>query len=104
MSLKWKLILMIYKLTFLKSAKKEWDKLSVDAKKQFKNKLQERLLNPLVPKDSLIGMKDCYKIKLKSLGYRLVYKVLQEQIVVQVVAVGKRDKSLVYELANQRVN
>ena len=95
---------MIYKLTFLKSAKKEWDKLSVDAKKQFKNKLQERLLNPLVPKDSLIGMKDCYKIKLKSLGYRLVYKALQEQIVVQVVAVGKRDKSLVYELDNQKAN
>ena len=37
-------------------------------------------------------MKDIYKIKLRSLGYRLVYRVDDTRIVVMVVAVGKRDK------------
>jgi mRNA interferase RelE/StbE len=94
---------MIYKLAFLESAKKEWDKLDATIKEQFKKKLMERLLNPYVQKDKLFEMKDCYKIKLRSLGYRLVYKVIQERLIIQVVSVGKRDKDLAYKLAQQRL-
>ena len=87
---------MIYKLTFLESAKKEWDKLNPIIQGQFKRKLNERLKNPFVPKDKLSNLPNCYKIKLKSIGYRLVYKIFNDRLVIQVVAVGKRDKSLVY--------
>lgn len=94
---------MIFSLTFLKPALKEWDKLPENIKKQLKEKLQERLKNPVVPKDKLSQMPDCFKIKLRSSGYRLVYRVFQGRIVVQVIAIGKRDKSMVYELATKRL-
>ena len=53
-------------------------------------------------KDQLHGAKDRYKIKLKSAGYRLVYQVFDTEIVVLVIAVGKREGSAVYEAAAKR--
>jgi len=47
-------------------------------------------------------MKDCYKIKLRGAGYRLVYRVEDERIVILVLAVGKRERSSVYEQAAKR--
>lgn len=94
---------MSYKLTFLKSAKKEWDKLGETIKSQFKVKLEKRIQNPRIPKDNLHGLKDCYKIKLKSSGYRLVYKVIDDRVVVQVVVIGKRNNLEVYKAAHKRI-
>ncbi len=48
-------------------------------------------------------MPDCYKIKLRSVGYRLVYRVYDDRIVVQVIAVGKRERNEVYKAAAGRV-
>jgi mRNA interferase RelE/StbE len=49
-----------------------------------------------VPAAKLRGSKDRYKIKLRGVGYRLVYEVHDASVVVLVVAVGKRDKNDVY--------
>lgn len=92
-----------YKLTFLRDAQKEWEKLGTNIQKQLKAKLRERLANPRVPPAALRGMPDCYKIKLRSAGYRLVYRVYDDRIVVQVVAVGKRERNQVYKIAAGRV-
>lgn len=94
---------MTYSLTFLESALKEWGKLDHQIKLQFKKEIAERLENPIVLKDKLSGLSDCYKIKLRTAGYRLVYKVVKDIVTVQVVAIAKRDKSLVYELARTRL-
>ncbi len=94
---------MTYKLTFLKSALKEWDNLDGQIKAQFKKKLIERLEDPIFLKDKLSGLSDCYKIKLRTAGYRLVCKVIKDKITVQVIAIAKRDKSLVYDLARKRI-
>lgn len=94
---------MTYKLGFLVSAKKEWDELDSGIKQQFKNKLEERLKEPRVKKDQLRRMKDCYKIKLKSAGFRLVYRVDDQFVSVVVVAVGKRERSKVYMEAIKRI-
>ena len=94
---------MTYNLIFLKSAKKEWDKLTPFIEKQFKNKLIERLENPRIPKDKLVGIADCYKIKLRASGYRLVYKIVDERVIVRVIEIGKRDKEAVYKLAHYRL-
>lgn len=95
---------MTYKLTFLKSSLKEWENLDHQIKAQFKKKLAERLENPMVLKDKLSGLNDCYKIKLRTVGYRLVYKVIKDKITVQVIAIAKRDKSLVYDLVRKRID
>ncbi|MBJ5918692.1 type II toxin-antitoxin system RelE/ParE family toxin, partial [Salmonella enterica subsp. enterica serovar Typhimurium] len=45
----------------------------------------------------------CYKIKLRAAGVRLVYKVEDGELVILVVAVGKRDKNAVYDTARERL-
>lgn len=92
-----------YELEFAASALKEWNKLGANVRDQFKKKLAERIANPHVPSAKLHGMADCYKIKLKAAGYRLVYRVEDERLVVFVVAVGRRDRNLVYKIAAGRV-
>ncbi|BAN50572.1 hypothetical protein PCA10_48400 [Metapseudomonas resinovorans NBRC 106553] len=49
-------------------------------------------------------MQDCYKIKLRSVGYRLVYEVVDQRLVVTVIAVGKRERLEVYEAAKKRLD
>ncbi|UGB36878.1 type II toxin-antitoxin system RelE family toxin [Frateuria soli] len=94
---------MTYSLEFVESALKEWRKLSPDIRAQLKKKLAERLEHPHVPAARLHGMPDCFKIKLRASGYRLVYQVHDKVLVVTVVAVGKREKGLTYLAAKKRV-
>jgi mRNA interferase RelE/StbE len=94
---------MTYSLEFVESALKEWRKLPPDIREQLKKKLAERLEHPRVPDDRLHGMPDCYKIKLRASGYRLVYQVQDKVLVVTVVAVGKREKGLAYLAAKKRL-
>ena len=94
---------MTYELEFSVQALKEWEKLNSTVREQFKNKLRERLNRPRVPKDKLSGQKDCYKIKLRNAGYRLVYQVLDDVVVVFVISIGKRERSEVYNAAQKRL-
>ncbi|MDH4583842.1 type II toxin-antitoxin system RelE/ParE family toxin [Pseudomonas sp. BN415] len=93
---------MTYELEFLPSALKEWRKLGDTVQDQFKRKLKERLQRPRVQGDALHGMPDCFKIKLRSAGYRLVYRVEEGRITVVVISVGKRERGSVYESARNR--
>jgi mRNA interferase RelE/StbE len=93
---------MSYSLAFVESALKEWRKLAPPIREQFKKKLAERLEQPRVPSAKLHGMADCYKIKLRTVGYRLVYEVDDRVVVVTVIAVGKRDKLQAYRKAERR--
>ena len=71
-------------------------------RQQFVKKLRERLEGPRVPSAALHGMPDHYKIELRQLGYRLVYKVNDATVMVVVVAVGRRERGEVYEIARRR--
>ena len=93
---------MNYKLKFLPSALKEWKKLAPPIQKQLKKKLKERMQNPRNKASQLRGFKDVYKIKLRSVGYRLVYEVNDSEIVIYVIAVGKRERGIVYSQAETR--
>jgi len=68
-------------------------------RERFKNKLAARIATPRVESSRLSGMQDCYKIKLRSAGYRLVYQVRDAEIIVSVIAVGKRERNAVYKAA-----
>ena len=94
---------MSYSLEFITMAKKEWYSLDNTISKQFKKKLIERLEEPKVESAKLNGMDDCYKIKLRSAGYRLVYQVQDEELIVLVVSVGKRERNHVYKQAIKRI-
>ena len=93
---------MTYELAFLDEALKEWRKLDTATREQFKAKLAERLQNPKIPSARLHGSRERYKIKLRNAGYRLVYQVKDRDLLVLVVAVGKRERNAVYKAAERR--
>lgn len=95
-------ISMSYSLKFKEEALKEWRKLDSSVRVQFKKKLAERLQNPRMPAAKLSGQKDRFKIKLRRFGYRLVYEVRDTELVVVVVAIGKRERNAAYKAAARR--
>ena len=89
-----------YKLKFLPEALKEWHQLDGSIKLIFRKALKKRLIQPKVPGSELHGdLKDCYKIKLLNHGFRLVYTIEDQELVVLVLAVDKRENSIAYQSA-----
>lgn len=93
---------MTYKLEFDRRALREWGKLGHPVREQFKKKLAERLENPHVSASRLSGKTNRYKIKLRSSGYRLVYEVCDDRVLLLVITVGKRAGDEVYNRADSR--
>ncbi|MCT4625855.1 type II toxin-antitoxin system RelE/ParE family toxin [Halodesulfovibrio sp.] len=94
---------MTYDLEFNKQALKEWKKLGSTVREQFKKKLKERLENPKFPSAKLTGTESLFKIKLRQSGYRLVYQVIDDRVVVIVLSVGKRERLEAYKNAFTRL-
>jgi mRNA interferase RelE/StbE len=56
------------------------------------------LHNPFVDSAALSGdLAGCYKIKSKSSGIRLIYKVTESSLILLVISVGKRDGGESYD-------
>lgn len=91
---------MSYRLKFLPSALKEWRKLTPEIKAQFKAHLERMLENPHVDTARIRGYRNHYKIKLRSVGYRLVYEADDSEITVYVICVGRRDT--IYKILKKR--
>lgn len=93
-----------YSLRFIPSALKEWESLDGSVKENLKKLLAKRLDKPHVPGGELHGaLKGHYKIKLNRQGIRLVYAVEDDVLIVLVLAVDKREDSLVYKSAMARL-
>ena len=93
-----------YRLKFLPDALDEWNALDGSVKEVLKKLLKKRLAQPRVPGAELHGvLRDCYKIKLRKQGYRLVYQVEDDVLVVLVLAVAKREDMAVYRAALSRI-
>lgn len=93
-----------YQLEFLESALDEWKSLDGAVRQVLKKLLERRLETPRMPGAELHGeLADCYKIKLRKQGYRLVYQVRDAALVVIVIAVDRRDKDKVYLAAVDRI-
>ncbi|MCP9857923.1 MULTISPECIES: type II toxin-antitoxin system RelE/ParE family toxin [unclassified Cyanobium] len=89
-------------LAFHPEALREWQTLTAGIREQFMNKLAERLIEPRIPASKLRGSSHRYKIKLRAAGFRLVYDVRDRDVLVLVVAVGKRKRKAGYRQADQR--
>jgi len=93
-----------YRLLFLPSALKEWQELDGSVKDPMRKLLRKRLNNPRVPGGALHGaLAGYYKIKLKKHGFRLVYGVEDDALVVVVMAVDRREDSVIYRSAVARI-
>jgi mRNA interferase RelE/StbE len=94
---------MSFKLHFHEDALAEWNKLDKPVREQFKKKLTERLEVPRVANARVSGGPDLYKIKLRTVGYRLVYQIQEERVVILVLSVGKRERNAAYKAALGRI-
>jgi mRNA interferase RelE/StbE len=92
---------MAHELRFVPEALEDWADLDGAVKALFKNALKKRLQTPRLPGAELRPpLVDCYKIKLRGVGYRLVYLVRDGETPpdIVVLAVGRRDGGI-YEAA-----
>ena len=94
----------VYRLKFVPDAFDEWNKLDGSIKELFRKAIKKRLVQPHQPGSRLHGdLHFCYKIKLKKQGYRLVYTVEDEQLIVLVLAIDKREDLAAYHSAMLRL-
>lgn len=75
-----------------------------EAWRSYEGAVQEKARGktPHIPSAPLKGLGNAYKIKLPSAGYRLVYRVSDEVLIVTVIAIGKRAGGDVYQAATRR--
>ena len=91
-----------YELAIHPGAEKEWAKLDGSIKRRFKEKLvKERLKHPHVVKDALRELPDCYKIKITTPQFRLIYHVNDAKRLLTILSVASRDD--VYEELRNRL-
>lgn len=94
---------MAHDIQFHPAAFKEWNRLDNTIKRRLGVKLESRLANPRNTKDALAGsLAGCFKIKDSVSGYRLIYEVLDDVMVVMVLSVGQREKLKAYVVAALR--
>nr|WP_322052501.1 type II toxin-antitoxin system RelE/ParE family toxin [Paraburkholderia bannensis] len=92
-----------YELRFHKNAFKEWERLDATVRTHFSRKLAERMREPHVESAHLSNMRGCYKIKLVASGYRLIYHVIDRELVVLVLSISKREADAAYRKAHLRL-
>jgi mRNA interferase RelE/StbE len=92
---------MTYNLKFHPDALDEWNELPAPVKDYFKNKLEQRLENPHIPKSRLSGGYNLYKIKRKRPPFRLTYHVNDNALIVTALSIGKRDGDVYKEMLNR---
>jgi mRNA interferase RelE/StbE len=93
-----------YRLKFVPDALDEWAALDGSIKEPLRKALKKRLEQPHVPGAELHGdLLGCYKIKLRKQGYRLVYTVEEDVLVVLVLAIDKREDLAAYHAALARL-
>ena len=93
-----------YRLKFVPDALNEWQELDGSIKEPLRKALKKRLEQPHVPGSQLHGeLHGCYKIKLRKQGYRLVYMVEDDVMVVLVLAIDRREDMAAYHAAFARL-
>ena len=85
-------------------ALKEWRELDGSIKEPLRKALKKRLEQPHLPGAELHGdLRGCYKIQLRKQGYRLVYLVEDDVLVVLVLATDRRENLAAYHAALARL-
>ena len=83
---------------FLPNAKRAWHKLDPGVRNKLEKTLVRRLQNPFIESAALSGdLASCYKIKSKSSGIRLIYKVTESELILLVITVSKHDGGESYD-------
>jgi len=82
----------VYAIEFLPSAKKELKKLDFVVQKQIKEKIVQLASDPDRLKNNIKALKGEYsgKFRLRIGSYRVVFRIVEEQVVIIVIRIGHR--------------
>jgi len=96
----------MYNYKFHPDAKKELSKLNNSVQILFTKALKKILKSPQLGQDlgyknniDLTGLK---KVYFDNKRYRIVYEVCEQEVIIYIIAIGKRDRMEVYEKAGAR--
>jgi len=71
--------------------------------KQFKKIATSPELGQLLGNKNGYDLSGCRKMYVDSKRIRIVYKIIDDRIVIEIIAIGKRDELEVYKKASQRL-
>ncbi len=103
---------MEWKIEYIKEAQRDLKNLDPYNRKLILKAIQKTALRSLPPPDgvgkplgnhSATKLSGYYKIKLRGLGYRVVYGLIREDNVMKVIVISIRDDELVYKEAERRI-
>ena len=98
---------MSYKLLFKEGIEQDLSKLSHAQKllvfKQFKKLEKSPELGQLLGKKAGYDLSGCRKLYVDKKKIRILYQIIHDEIIVEVIAVGKRDNMDVYLKASERI-
>jgi mRNA interferase RelE/StbE len=88
----------MFRIEFTEGAEKEFEKLDGSVRLQVLKALARRAENPIVPAARMSGADGTlFRIKFRDAGLRLIYQVLEKELVVLVLVKGKRNNGDVYK-------
>jgi mRNA interferase RelE/StbE len=98
-----------FEITFIPKAAKEYRKIDGSVKKLVDVALKKMIdraddLGEELVNKSGTKLHGCRKIKFRNAGIRIVYRIIGDRAeIVEIIAIGKREDSEVYELAHKRL-
>lgn len=103
---------MEWKVEYLKEAQRDMKRLDPYNRKLVLKAISKTAERPLPPPDGIgkpLGnhadskLSGFYKIKLRGLGYRVVYQLIRENGVMRILVISIRDDDAVYKEAERRI-
>ena len=104
---------MKWKIEYIKEAQRDLKRLDPYNRKLILKAIDKTAERPLPPPDGIgkpLGnhadskLSGYYKIKLRNLGYRVVYQLIQEGETMRIIVISIRDDDAVYKEAERRIH
>ena len=103
---------MSWKIEYIKEAQRDLQKLDANNRRFILKAIEKTAQRPLPPPDGFgkplgnhtaANLSGYYKIKLRDLGYRVVYGLVREGNVMRIIVISIRDDDAVYREAEHRI-
>lgn len=104
---------MSWEIEYIREAKKDLQKLDAYNRKLILKAIEKTAERPLPPPDGIgkplgnhtsSNLSGFFKIKLRDLGYRVVYQLIREKVRMRVIIISVRADEEVYREAERRIN
>lgn len=103
---------MEWKIEYIKEAQRDLKQLDPYNRKIILKAIEKTAERPLLPPDGIgkpLGnhatskLSGFYKIKLRNLGYRVVYSLVRDKETMKIIVISVRDDEAVYKEAERRI-